>query len=121
MIGVSIPLVTLLGLLLGFESGENLDMPSVSLDEILELAPRHESDPWAQGKLIANAAMQCMAQCVKEEGADRKDMCKTRCSNVSIQAKPMTDCMQLFKSCLKTCERDKDCKSACRQAKQTCM
>lgn len=57
--------------------------------------------------------MQCMVDCIKNEGEAEKATCKTRCANVPVNTQPEgLDCMATFKQCKKTCASDKDCKTA---------
>lgn len=66
--------------------------------------------------------MQCMVDCIKTEGKDEKDTCKSRCANVPISADPQNhDCMAIFKQCKKVCESDKECKKVCKDGLMNCV
>lgn len=68
------------------------------------------------------ALMQCMVDCIKSEGKDEKDTCKSRCANVPISADPQNhDCMAIFKQCKKVCESDKECKKVCKDGLMNCV
>ncbi|MGB0682075.1 MAG: hypothetical protein ACPGOV_05185 [Magnetovibrionaceae bacterium] len=72
----------------------------------------------------ANAdMMSCMANCIKSEGKDEKDTCKTRCANVGMGGGQQRDCMGLYKSCMKsTCSSGaNDCRKVCKAKLNNCQ
>lgn len=74
----------------------------------------------------ANTVMQCMADCIKQEGntASAKSTCKLRCADVAMPNmsggnKP--DCMSTYKTCKRACgSKDKACTKQCKQGLMNC-
>ncbi len=70
-------------------------------------------------------ALQCMAQCLRDEGKDEKEKCKLRCADVPTpnMARPGNkDCMAVYKQCKKACQKgDKACRKACKTALTNCV
>lgn len=64
--------------------------------------------------------LQCMTQCIKQEGEDNYDTCKLRCASVPLQTPQGHDCMGDFKQCKKACSGNKDCRKECKAALMTC-
>jgi len=66
--------------------------------------------------------MQCMIDCIKSEGKDEKDTCKTKCADVPISADPQNhDCMAIYKQCKAVCDGDKSCKKVCKDGLMNCV
>jgi hypothetical protein len=68
--------------------------------------------------------MQCMADCIIEEGKSETATCKQRCANIKIdmnQYQPK-DCMATYKQCKRDCDNgDKNCKKVCKRSLQGCV
>ncbi len=72
--------------------------------------------------LASAELMQCMVDCIKSEGKDEKDTCKSRCADIPISADPQNkDCMAIYKQCKKACEKDKECRQICKDALTNCV
>jgi hypothetical protein len=71
--------------------------------------------------------MQCMSDCIKQEGdtAAAKAICKLRCADITlppISAGNQTYCMSIFKKCTRACNKNnkicwKDCKKELMECK----
>ncbi len=66
--------------------------------------------------------LQCMADCIIEEGESSKGVCKQRCAkiNVDMNQSQNLDCMGTYKSCKKVCKADKPCIQTCKDALMNC-
>ena len=62
----------------------------------------------------------CVEKCVLYEGKSAIEVCKWRCANASEQLKKTSDCMAIYKRCLKTCGIIKSCKRACKDHLMSC-
>lgn len=67
--------------------------------------------------------LQCMADCIVQEGKSEAQTCKQRCSKIRIdmnQSQPR-DCMATFKQCKRDCDKsDKACKKECKRDLLNC-
>ena len=69
-----------------------------------------------------DAVLQCVANCVLQEGEDETDTCKMRCAGIGIDmSEEPKDCMAVFKQCKKDCDKDKDCKQTCKDDLLNCV
>ena len=87
-------------------------------------APVQAAEP-GEFKLAAADLMKCMEKCIRTNGKDEKESCKLSCSaNMSFKNQAQ-DCMAIYKSCRKGCDKNKatknGCKKTCRKAKQNCV
>ena len=70
--------------------------------------------------------MQCMRDCIKQEGdtASAKRICKLRCANITLPpAKTGSQpyCMSIFKKCTRACDKNnKICWKHCKKALMEC-
>ncbi len=68
--------------------------------------------------------LQCMADCIIQEGKLEAATCKQRCAKIKIdmnQRQPR-DCMATFKQCKRDCAKgDKTCKKECKRSLQNCV
>ena len=64
--------------------------------------------------------MQCMEKCIREEGKDQKDTCKSRCATIPTKGAKKKNCMGIYKQCKKNCKKNKTCRKACKKALNTC-
>lgn len=78
------------------------------------------SAPSAGELAQSSDVMQCMEKCIRSEGKAEKATCKTRCANVSSQRPKQKDCMGIYKSCNRDCNKDKACKRSCKQNLMNC-
>ncbi|MBB53425.1 MAG: hypothetical protein CMF67_03535 [Magnetovibrio sp.] len=69
---------------------------------------------------LTNEVMQCMERCLRSEGKSEKTNCKSRCADISSQRSQGSDCMAVYKQCLKTCDADKTCRRACKKKLMNC-
>jgi hypothetical protein len=59
--------------------------------------------------------LQCVTDCIMEEGEDESDTCQLRCAKLHVDMKKEPkDCMKIYKQCKKGCEGDKTCKKECK-------
>lgn len=70
---------------------------------------------------LAQTVMQCMERCIRNEGKSEKATCKTRCAKVGARQPPARDCGTIYKTCMKSCGKDKNCTKACRKARTNCF
>ena len=71
---------------------------------------------------VADAVMQCMEQCIRNEGKDEKDTCKMRCANVGTHGGGKRDCGQDYRACKKACpKKDKACAKVCKNTLMNCV
>ena len=70
--------------------------------------------------------MQCMSDCIKQEGdtATAKAICKLRCANITLPpantGNPLY-CMSIFKKCTRACDKkNKVCWNDCKKALMKC-
>ena len=70
--------------------------------------------------LKAANIMQCMIDCIKQEGETAKAICKLRCANITLplaNAGSQPDCMSIFKKCKNICDKsNKVCWQSCKEA-----
>lgn len=71
-------------------------------------------------QLAQQGLLQCMTQCIKQEGEDKYDTCKLRCANVPMEAPAARDCMADFKGCKKACGNNNECRKECKAALMSC-
>ena len=64
--------------------------------------------------------MQCMERCLRSEGKSERTNCKSRCADVSSQLPQGSDCMTVYKQCLKPCDADKTCRRTCKKQLMNC-
>lgn len=69
---------------------------------------------------LTSEVMQCMERCLRSEGKSEKTNCKSRCADVSSQLPQGSDCMTVYKQCLKPCDADKTCRRACKKQLMNC-
>jgi hypothetical protein len=71
---------------------------------------------------FSDKTMNCMAQCIKDEGSSEKATCKSRCANVDMGgSNKKADCGVMYKTCRKACDKkDKACKKACKAKRRDC-
>ncbi|MBT3557074.1 MAG: hypothetical protein HN644_07575 [Rhodospirillales bacterium] len=63
----------------------------------------------------AGDLLQCVTDCIMEEGEGEADTCQLRCAKIHVDVnKEPKDCMKIYKQCKKTCDGDKDCKKECK-------
>ncbi len=66
--------------------------------------------------------LQCMADCIIQEGEAEKDTCKMRCAKLGINMNhEPQDCMAVYKQCKKDCDGDKSCKKVCKTNLTNCV
>ena len=74
--------------------------------------------------LKAADMMQCMFDCVKQEGKAAKAACKLRCANTTLppaNAANQSNCMSIFKKCKNTCDKsNKVCWKNCKETLMVC-
>ena len=74
----------------------------------------------------ATNIMQCMSDCIKQEGdtASAKAICKLRCANITLppaSAGSQPNCMSIFKKCNSACDKNnKICLKHCKKALMEC-
>ena len=74
----------------------------------------------------ATNIMQCMIDCIKQEGdtAKAKAICKLRCANITLppaRSGSQPYCMSTFKNCSHACdEKNKVCWKDCKKALMEC-
>ena len=64
--------------------------------------------------------IQCMKRCVRYEGRSAVETCKWRCANVSLKTRKTSDCMGIYKQCLKLCGSAQNCKKDCKEGLMNC-
>ena len=69
---------------------------------------------------LTNEVMQCMERCLRSEGKSEKTNCKSRCAEISTQRPQGSDCMTVYKQCLKPCDGDKTCRRDCKNKLMNC-
>ena len=76
----------------------------------------------AEGVHLAQSSevMQCMERCLRSEGGERRDTCKSRCADISSHRSQRPDCMMVYKLCLKPCGTNKTCRRACKKKLMNC-
>ncbi|MEQ8665887.1 MAG: hypothetical protein RIC16_09185 [Rhodospirillales bacterium] len=86
------------------------------------VAARAPSTPASAGnvQIAQQGLLQCMTQCIKQEGEDEYDTCKLRCANVPMEGGQQQDCMAVFKDCKKACGDNNACRKECKGALMTC-
>ena len=70
---------------------------------------------------VADAVMQCMEKCIRNEGKTEKDTCKMRCAKIGTGGGKKRDCGQEYRACIKSCNKDKVCKKACKATLMNCV
>ena len=81
-------------------------------------------------KAEGETLLQCMKKCVSYEGGNseaNRVTCKIRCGGASLKQSPVEkrDCMSEFKSCSRTCGKEKigqpsPCHKECKEMLRTC-
>ena len=69
---------------------------------------------------LTNEVMQCMERCIRSEGKSEKTNCKSRCADISLQRPQGSDCMTVYKRCLRPCDGDKTCSRDCKKKLMNC-
>ena len=69
---------------------------------------------------LTSEVMQCMERCLRSEGKSERTNCKSRCADVSSQLPQGSDCMTVYKQCLKPCDANKTCRRACKKQLMNC-
>jgi hypothetical protein len=66
--------------------------------------------------------LQCMSDCIIQEGEDEKATCKQRCAKIMIDMNQgqNKDCMAVYKQCKKDCD-SKACKKDCKNDLMNCV
>jgi hypothetical protein len=74
----------------------------------------------------ASNVMQCMRNCIKQEGdtATVKVICKLRCANITLPPASIGNqpyCMSIFKKCNRACDKNNNaCWKGCKKALMEC-
>ena len=72
-------------------------------------------------EIAQSGLLQCMTQCIKQEGEDEYDTCKLRCASVPLEGGGQQhDCMGVYKDCKKACGNNNACRKECKAALMTC-
>jgi len=74
----------------------------------------------AQELAQSGNVMQCMEQCIRNEGSSEKATCKSRCAGNMSKRSKKRDCMGVYKQCKSACGKGKKCKRACKQNLMSC-
>ena len=85
----------------------------------VEIQPAHSGARTIELTQSSNL-MQCMEKCIREEGKDQKDTCKSRCATIPTMGAKKKNCMGIYKQCRKNCKKEKTCRKACKKALNTC-
>lgn len=76
----------------------------------------------SSGDSADDTVLQCVADCVIQEGRDGIETCKMRCAGPIIDlSRQPGDCMAVFKQCRKDCDADRDCVQDCKTGLLNCV
>ncbi len=66
--------------------------------------------------------LQCVADCIMQEGEAEAETCQMRCANIDLNLnQEPKDCMAVYKQCKKDCDGEKSCKKVCKTALTNCV
>ncbi len=68
-------------------------------------------------ELTQNPSHICYSDCIDKYGTDSKAACARQCGLIGATK----DCSKIYKTCIKGCGKDKNCKKQCRTANQSCV